>query len=131
MTQGVAHSIAITCTFTAEPVEETLRFWLDELGIAAGVSFAPYNQVFQELLSRTSLMATNRSGANVVLARVSDSLKVALPLRTLFEAPTVQMLAERVEAARSAGPLENAPMIPAVPRTSELPRGSDVFHSKL
>jgi amino acid adenylation domain-containing protein len=38
--------------------------------------------------------------AGQVLARVANSLKVSLPIRALFEAPTVEALARRVDAAR-------------------------------
>ncbi|HWS55797.1 MAG TPA: amino acid adenylation domain-containing protein, partial [Pyrinomonadaceae bacterium] len=61
-----------------------------------------------------SLLATQ------VMSRVRRALGVALPLRALFEAPTVAELAERVEALRRA----DAPALPAivpVERTDALP----------
>ena len=67
-----AQTIAISATFTAEPVQEALTFWLHELDIDATVSFAPYNQVFQQLLDPTSLLATNQHGLNVILIRLED-----------------------------------------------------------
>ena len=67
--------LAIAATFTAEPLEPALRFWLDVLGIDVRVAFAPYNQVFQQLLDRSSLLATNR-GVNVVLVRFEDWIRV-------------------------------------------------------
>ena len=42
--------VAVAATFTAEPVQEALDFWMGELGLPASVEFAPYNQVFQQLL---------------------------------------------------------------------------------
>ena len=65
-------SIVVTATFTAEPVEAPLEFWMDEIGQRASIKFAPYNQVFQQLLDPSSLLATNRHGVNVVLVRVED-----------------------------------------------------------
>ena len=65
-------SIAITATFTAEPVGEILDFWLTELDISGTVAFARYNQVFQELLDDSGLLASNRGGLNVVLVRLAD-----------------------------------------------------------
>ncbi len=65
-------AIAITATFTAEPVQEALQFWLTELDLAAEVQFAPYNQVFQQLLDPGSLLGCNRLGLNVVLVRPDD-----------------------------------------------------------
>ncbi|MGK3992297.1 non-ribosomal peptide synthase/polyketide synthase [Sorangium sp. So ce1024] len=55
-----------------------------------------------------SLLATQ------VLARVRAAFRVDLPLRALFEAPTLAGLAERVEAARRAGAgAERPPLLPA------------------
>jgi amino acid adenylation domain-containing protein/FkbH-like protein len=65
-------TIAIASTFTAEPVEEPLDFWMSQLGIRSRYEFAPYNQVFQQLLDRSSLLARNRDGVNVVLIRFED-----------------------------------------------------------
>jgi FkbH-like protein len=67
-----APAIAISATFTAEPVEESLRFWLDELGWRDAVRFAPFNQVFQQLLDPAGLLAANHSGVNVLLVRLED-----------------------------------------------------------
>jgi amino acid adenylation domain-containing protein/FkbH-like protein len=64
--------IAITSTFTAEPVEAPLAFWMKELGIRSEVRFAPYNQVFQQLLEPSSLVLRNRDGINIVLLRLTD-----------------------------------------------------------
>src|SRR6185436_13918748 len=37
--------IAISATFTAEPIQESLQFWINKLNMPARVEFAPYNQV--------------------------------------------------------------------------------------
>jgi amino acid adenylation domain-containing protein/FkbH-like protein len=65
-------TVAITSTFTAEPLEAPLAFWMKELGIRSEVSFAPYNQVFQQLLDPTSLVLRNRDGFNIILLRLTD-----------------------------------------------------------
>ena len=70
--ESTALSIMIAATFTAEPVETSIRFWMREFGMSARVGFAPYHQVFQQLLDPTSLLATNRSGVNIVLLRLED-----------------------------------------------------------
>ncbi len=67
--------IAIAATFTAEPLLPSLRLVLDEAGLALDVHFAPYHQVFQELISSTSLIATNSSGVNAVLVRIEDFVR--------------------------------------------------------
>jgi len=66
------HTIVIAATFTAEPVEATLAFWMKELGIPAKIRFAPYNQVFQQLLDPASMLARNSEETNIVLLRLSD-----------------------------------------------------------
>ena len=67
--------IAVAASFTAEPVLDALAFWMRELGLEAAVEFAPYNQVFQELLHPGSLLARNRAGLNVILLRPADWLR--------------------------------------------------------
>ena len=64
--------VAVTATFTAEPLEEVLRFWLRELGYDYEIRFAPYNQVFQQLLDPASLVGRGAGGLNVVLVRLED-----------------------------------------------------------
>jgi FkbH-like protein len=65
-------SLVVTANFTAEPLEESLRFWMDELGVGCQIGFAPYNQVFQQLLDPGSLLAGNQAGMNVALIRIED-----------------------------------------------------------
>jgi FkbH-like protein len=67
-----AIAIAIAATFTAEPVGESLAFWMQELDIPSKIDFAPYNQVFQQLLAPDSLLAQNNNGINVILVRIED-----------------------------------------------------------
>ena len=66
------HTIVLSATFTAEPVQESLNFWMDELDVACAVKFAPYNQVFQQLLDPASPLSTNPCGMNAVLIRLED-----------------------------------------------------------
>ncbi len=62
-----ARRVVIAATFTAEPLKESMDFWMQELEMPAAVEFAPYDQVFQQLLDPASLLAQNRCGVNVVL----------------------------------------------------------------
>jgi amino acid adenylation domain-containing protein/FkbH-like protein/FkbM family methyltransferase len=66
------HTIAVAATFTAEPLEEPLAFWMDRLATPATIVFAPFGQVFQALLDPASAIGRNRTGANVILLRLSD-----------------------------------------------------------
>ena len=68
-------TLAIAASFTADPLEPALRFLLAEAGLHLDVRFAPYNQVFQELLSRSSSLGSNVRGANVVLVRFEDFVR--------------------------------------------------------
>ena len=62
--------IALAANFTAEPVSESLGFWLTGVGLPCDVEHAPFDQVFQQLLDPASLLGANRGGANVILVRL-------------------------------------------------------------
>ncbi|MFN6563901.1 MAG: amino acid adenylation domain-containing protein [Nostoc sp. ChiSLP01] len=64
--------IVITATFTSEIIKNSLLYWFKEIGIPYLIEFAPYNQLFQELLNPASLSANNNDGINVVLVRFED-----------------------------------------------------------
>lgn len=65
-------AIAIAATFTAEPIAESLRFWLNWLNLPVKIEFASYNHVIQSLLDTGSVFASNKRGLNVVLMRFED-----------------------------------------------------------
>jgi FkbH-like protein len=67
-------NLTIAATFSAEPIQPALAFWIDELDMRARVEFAAYNQPFQELLDPTSLLSSNKHGVNIVLLRLEDWL---------------------------------------------------------
>jgi amino acid adenylation domain-containing protein/thioester reductase-like protein len=95
----------------ATPVEQSLAgLWAEVLGLER---VGTQDNFFE--LGGHSLLATQ------VISRVRKALQVELPLRTLFEAPTVAALAERVEQARR-GPvgLPAAPLRP-IPRDGDIP----------
>jgi FkbH-like protein len=65
-------TLAVTATFTAEPIRETLDFWMELLGVPSSVEFAPYHQVLQELLNPAGLIGSNTEGTNLILVRSED-----------------------------------------------------------
>ncbi|MEM9276522.1 MAG: thioester reductase domain-containing protein, partial [Cyanobacteria bacterium P01_F01_bin.143] len=69
-----AQQIAIASTCTAEPLAESLSFWMKQLEISSNIKFAAFNQVFQELLEPQSLLAQNQNGINLILVRFQDWL---------------------------------------------------------
>jgi len=71
-TVGQKVEICIAATFTAEPLEEPIGFWMEELDVPFEIKFAPYDQVFQQLLDPASVLSGNTSGANIVLLRLED-----------------------------------------------------------
>ncbi len=64
-------TLAIASTFTAEPIADHLSWFCRQGGITTEIHFAPYNQVFQQLLDEGCLMSKNR-GANIILLRFED-----------------------------------------------------------
>ena len=101
-------SLTISATFTAEPIKGPLSFWMDKLGIPARVNFAPYNQVFQELLSPESLLASNQRGANLILIRPGDWLKQSATIELQVSQEEKQQLIENKKTHRLANGLEVA-----------------------
>jgi FkbH-like protein len=69
---GALETVAVSATFTAEFLAEPFLYWMKELELPATMEFAPYGQVFQQLLDANSLLATNQRGLNVVLVRLED-----------------------------------------------------------
>lgn len=64
--------LVIASNFTAEPIEDSLNFWGDHFGVPVQLEFAPYNQVFQQLLDPGSAFRRNRDGVNVILLGLEE-----------------------------------------------------------
>ncbi|ACK67644.1 FkbH like protein [Rippkaea orientalis PCC 8801] len=65
-------TIAIAASFTAEPIEAILSYWMEKLSWSSQIQLAAYNQVFQELLNPNSLINQNHQGINIILIRLED-----------------------------------------------------------
>jgi len=65
----------VAATFVAEPLEAPLHWILDEVGLQCPIGFAPYSQVFQQLLTPNSELARNTGGINVLLLRLEDFIR--------------------------------------------------------
>ncbi len=73
--QAQQPTLAIAATFTAEPLKDSLDFWISTLALPFQIKFAPYNQVFQQLLDPNSLLLKaeqGEKGINVLLLRFED-----------------------------------------------------------
>ena len=91
-------------------VEELIAgIWVDLLGAAP----SPGDDFFAA--GGHSLLAAR------LTSRLRQAFAVDLPLRAVFEAPTLGGLARRVEAARAAGAAPPLPPIPRRPSTGPLP----------
>jgi hypothetical protein len=103
--EGVAYVTART------PVEEMLTgIWEEALRLERiGVR----DNFFES--GGNSLLATR------IVAKIRNVLKIEMPLRMLFEAPTIAELAERSEELQRAGKKPAAPPLTARPRLTRKP----------
>jgi FkbH-like protein len=67
-------TVAVSATFTVEPLVEPLAYWMRELGLPARVRTLVAGQVFQALLDPAGPFLTNECGLNVVLLKPDDWL---------------------------------------------------------
>ncbi len=104
-------SSARTATVRLTPLEELLAsIWQSLLG---HTQLGPDDDFF--LCGGHSLLATQ------LQARIRDLFQIALPLRTIFEAPTLRGLAEQIAAARRTESLADNSAIVPVARDGLLP----------
>src|SRR5262249_26697993 len=93
------------------PAEEAVAgVWGEVLGLQR---MGAYDNFFD--LGGHSLLATR------IVARLREIFQTEVPLRSLFENPTVSALAQEVERRHGAGEAPPAPPLRPVPRDGELP----------
>jgi len=64
--------LVVAANFTAEPLKDSLEFWGDHFGVQSHIEFAPYNQIFQQLLDTESAFRRNADGVNVILLGLEE-----------------------------------------------------------
>ena len=110
MQPAEAFRIAISASFTAEPLAPFIEFWGRRLGTPLETVFAPYNQVLQTLLDPGSAFAANRHGVNVILLRAEDLSAQPVPGPAREEALAASA-GEMAGAVRSALPRLQVPLL--------------------
>jgi amino acid adenylation domain-containing protein len=116
--------VAISATFTAEPLKEPLEFWLQQLGMPRNIEFALFNQVFQQLLDSASLLASNQFGANAVLVRMEDLRAAESDSAEALTTGLHDSVEELVEALRGASRRTAAPLLLLIAPASEWARSN-------
>jgi amino acid adenylation domain-containing protein/FkbH-like protein len=66
--------VNICASFVIEPIQEAIEYWTKKLELPVQVAFAPYHQVFQQLLSPAGLLA-QATGVNCLFIRLEDWLR--------------------------------------------------------
>jgi FkbH-like protein len=130
--------IAIAATFTVEPIGEFLDFWIGQLDLPLKIAFAPYNQIFQQLLNPESLLSQNQQGIDLCFFRFEDWQpdrqsglgELVTPIDTKFIEDTLQdfLLALKSAAQQSDIPIlvyicPSSPALVADPHWSEFTCG--------
>ncbi len=64
--------LAVSATFTAEPIEPVLAFWGRTLESHFDIRFTSYNQPVQALIDPSGEFSLNRNGVNILLIRLED-----------------------------------------------------------
>jgi FkbH-like protein len=125
--------LLVSATFTADPVEEPLAFWMRELDIPARVEIAPYHQVFQLLIDPASPIHKNEHGVNILLIRLEDWKGGAIAEPDEAPAAIERNARELIDLLKETAPRAAAPFIvclcPASPEELGRPGREDLMRS--
>ena len=99
------HKLQIAATFTAEPIQGPVSLLFETLAIPVRIEFAPFNQVFQELLTHNGSFAQNEDGINILLVRLEDLGKVSQEKEALARNAQDLSSAVRGAVARLKAPM--------------------------
>ena len=103
--------VAVDYVAPRNPVEEVVaKIWSSVLNIEV---IGIYNNFF--LLGGHSLLATQ------VISRIKKQLEVEIPLRTIFETPTVAALSKAIEKCKLEQKGISIPKLKIIPRSGNLP----------
>ena len=116
-------SVCLAGTFTLEPLESALSLLAKTVSLSPSLVFAPYNQVFQGLLSPSSTLRTNGGGLNVLLIRPEDWLRFWEPGQQSVsqEQFVLQNATQLVEALTPAAASGSVPYLVLFPPANESP----------
>ena len=107
--RATPRSLVVAASFTAEPMEPTLAFWGGQIGQPFDLRFAPYQQVFQQLMT-PGAWAEGPGALNVLLLRAEDfSRDLDAAART--PARAAQVATELADALARAAAAEPAPFL--------------------
>ena len=114
-------SVVIAATFTAEPLQPSLEFLFEKIGLRIDIRFSPYHQVLQELISSSSALARVDKGVAVILIRLEDFIRDiddhsrALEMISSISDEIASSLAAFAARARSPAVFSVLSASPAVP----------------
>ena len=101
--------LVVAATFTAEPLGDTLRHLLTQLGLPLDLTFARYNQVFQELLNPQGLVGSATQGMAAIVVRLEDLFRFSPEAPGLAAAET--MVGDLLDALAHAGGRSRIPLL--------------------
>ena len=124
MTGDRTLTLTVAATFTAEPVEATLRYWSDKLQRAGRIEFAPYDQVFQQLLDPSGPFYASGPGLNVILLRLEDWMTAGGTAADDLERSTSEFIGT---LKATAGRLQRSILVIVCPSSPEVEERSDAL----